>query len=181
MSKFLGVACLMSSALLGVNAFGAGIYDFTMKSIDGTPVPLSSFKGKVVLVVNVASKCGYTPQYTGLEALYEKYKDKGLVIVGFPANNFLAQEPGTDAEIKTFCSTKYNVSFPMFSKISVKGDDKAELYKFLTDATANPSTGGEIKWNFTKFMVDRNGKVVQRFEPAVTPEQLDAAVAAALK
>jgi glutathione peroxidase len=171
----------MSSAFLGVNAFGAGIYDFTMKSIDGTPVPLSSFKGKVVLVVNVASKCGYTPQYTGLEALYEKYKDKGLVIVGFPANNFMAQEPGTDAEIKTFCSTKYNVSFPMFSKISVKGEDKAELYKFLTDATANPTTGGEIKWNFTKFMVDRNGKVVQRFEPAVTPEQMDAAVAAALK
>jgi len=171
----------MSSALLGVNASGAGIYDFTMKSIDGTPVPLSSFKGKVVLVVNVASKCGFTPQYTGLEALYEKYKDKGLVIVGFPANNFLAQEPGTDAEIKTFCSTKYNVSFPMFSKISVLGADKTDLYKFLTDTAANPTTGGEIKWNFTKFMVDRNGKVIQRFEPAVTPEQMDAAVAAALK
>jgi glutathione peroxidase len=181
MTKFLGVACLMSSALLGVNAFGAGIYDFTMKSIDGSPVPLSSFKGKVVLVVNVASKCGFTPQYTGLEALYEKYKDKGLVIVGFPANNFMAQEPGTDAEIKTFCSTKYNVSFPMFSKISVLGADKADLYKFLTDTAANPTTGGEIKWNFTKFMVDRDGKVIQRFEPAVTPEKMDAAVAAALK
>jgi glutathione peroxidase len=176
MTKALGVLCLMSSAM-----FGANIYDFTMKSIDGAPVPMSSFKGKVMLVVNVASKCGFTPQYTGLEALYEKYKDKGLVIVGFPANNFMSQEPGTDAEIKTFCSNKYNVTFPMFSKVSVKGEDKADLYKYLTDATANPTTGGEIKWNFTKFMVDRNGKVVQRFEPAVTPEQMDAAVAAALK
>ena len=102
-------------------------------------------------------------------------------MVGFPANNFMAQEPGTDAEIKTFCSAKYNVTFPMFSKISVKGEDKAPLYKFLTDTTANPTTGGEIKWNFTKFMVDRNGKVIQRFEPAVTPEQMDAAVETALK
>jgi glutathione peroxidase len=152
-----------------------------MKSIDGKPVPMGEFKGKLLLVVNVASKCGFTPQYTGLEALYEKYKGQGLVITGFPANNFMSQEPGTDAEIKTFCSTKYNVSFPMFSKISVKGDDKAPLYQFLTDTAANPTTGGEIKWNFTKFLVDRHGKVIQRFEPAVTPEQMDAAIAAALK
>jgi len=181
MTKSMGVLCLMSSALFGASASGASVYDYTMKSIDGKPVALSSFKGKVVLLVNVASKCGFTPQYTGLEALYEKYKGQGLVITGFPANNFMSQEPGTDAEIKTFCSTKYNVSFPMFSKISVKGDDKAPLYQFLTDATANPATGGEIQWNFTKFLVDRNGKVIQRFEPNVTPEQMDAAVAAALK
>jgi glutathione peroxidase len=162
-------------------ASGASFYDYTMKSIDGSPVPLASLKGKLVLVVNVASRCGYTPQYTGLEALYEKYKDQGFVIAGFPANNFLSQEPGTDQEIKTFCSTKYNVSFPLFSKISVKGEDQAPLYHFLTDKQANPSTGGEIQWNFTKFLVDRNGKVIQRFEPAVTPEQMEAAIQKALK
>jgi glutathione peroxidase len=171
-----GVICLMSSL-----AFGASIYDYTMKSIDGSPVPLASLKGKLVLVVNVASRCGYTPQYIGLEALYEKYKGQGLVIAGFPANNFLSQEPGTDQEIKTFCSTRYNVSFPLFSKISVTGDDQAPLYQFLTDKQANPSTGGEIQWNFTKFLVDRNGKVIQRFEPAVTPEQMEAAIQKALK
>ncbi len=171
----------MSSALFSASGFGASVYDYTMKSIDGKPVPLAEFKGKVLLVVNVASKCGFTPQYTGLEALYEKYKGQGFVIAGFPANNFMSQEPGTDAEIKTFCSTKYNVSFPMFSKISVKGDDKAPLYQFLTDTSSNPTTGGDIKWNFTKFLVDRNGKMIQRFEPNVTPEQMDAAIAAALK
>jgi glutathione peroxidase len=176
MKRILGVICLMSSV-----GFGASIYDYTMKSIEGKPMPLATFKGKVVLVVNVASRCGFTPQYTGLEALFEKYKDQGFVIAGFPANNFLSQEPGTDEEIKTFCSAKYNVSFPLFSKISVKGEDKAPLYQFLTDTKANPSTGGEIKWNFTKFLVDRNGNVIQRFEPAVTPEQIDSVIEKALK
>jgi glutathione peroxidase len=171
----------MSSALFSSTTFGASVYDYTMNSIEGKPLPLASFKGKLLLVVNVASRCGYTPQYTGLEALYEKYKDQGLVIAGFPANNFLSQEPGTDQEIKTFCSTKYNVSFPLFSKISVKGEDKAPLYQFLTDTRANPSTGGEIQWNFTKFLVDRDGKVIQRFEPAVTPEQMDSVIQKALK
>jgi len=176
MTKILGAICLLSMTM-----FGASIYDYTMKSIDGQQVPLSAYKGKVVLLVNVASKCGFTPQYTGLEAMYEKYKAQGFVILGFPANNFMAQEPGTDAEIKTFCSTKYNVSFPMFSKVSVKGDDKADLYKYLTDQTANPATGGEIKWNFTKFLIDRKGKIIQRFEPATAPEKFDAAVADAVK
>jgi len=162
----------MTSAMFGASS----VYDFSMKSIDGKPVALSSYKGNVLLVVNVASKCGFTPQYKGLEALYERYKSQGLVIAGFPANNFLSQEPGTDEEIKTFCSTKYNVSFPMFSKISVKGADQADLYKFLTE-----TSGGDIKWNFTKFLVDRNGKILQRFEPAVTPEQMDAAIEKALK
>lgn len=160
----------------------SSVYDFTMASIDGEKTPLSTYKGKVILMVNVASKCGYTPQYTGLQALYEKYKGQGLVILGFPANNFGAQEPGTDAEIKTFCSTKYSVTFPMFSKVSVKGDDTTPLYQYLTK-DANPAVAGEVKWNFTKFLVDKNGKVVGRFEPAVTPEstEMSAAIEKLLK
>jgi glutathione peroxidase len=151
--------------------FGASsIHEFTLNSIDGKPVPLADFKGKVVLLVNVASRCGFTPQYTGLEALYRKYKDRGLVVLGFPANNFLHQEPGTNEEIKTFCSTKYQVTFPLFAKISVKGEDQAPLYQFLTDKNANPSTGGSIGWNFTKFLADGNGKIIGRFGPSVTPE-----------
>ena len=148
------------------------MHEFTLNSIDGKPAPLSAYQGKVVLIVNVASRCGFTPQYAGLEALYEKYKDRGFTILGFPANNFGGQEPGTNEEIKTFCSSKYNVTFPMYSKISVKGDDKAPLYQFLTAAT-----GSEIQWNFTKFLVDKNGKVVARFEPKVTPESPDVAEA----
>jgi glutathione peroxidase len=151
--------------------FGASsVLEFTLNSIDGKPAPLAAYQGKVLLLVNVASKCGFTPQYKELEAMYEKYKDQGLLVIGFPANNFLSQEPGTNEEIKTFCSLKYNVTFPMYSKISVKGEDKAPLYQFLTDKNANPSTGGEIKWNFTKFLVGRDGKVVARFEPAVKPD-----------
>jgi len=161
-------AMFLGAALVAM-AFGASsVYDFTLNSIDGAATPLSAFKGKVVLLVNVASKCGYTPQYAGLEKLYETYKDKGFVIVGVPANNFVSQEPGTNEEIKTFCSRNYNVTFPMMSKVSVKGSDKAPLYQYLTDSSAK--TGGEIKWNFTKFLVDRNGNVVSRFESAVTPE-----------
>jgi len=147
----------------------SGIYTFTLNSIDGKPAPLANYKGKVVLVVNVASQCGYTPQYTTLEATYEKYKDQGLVILGFPANNFGAQEPGTNEEIKTFCTRKYSVTFPMYAKISVKGADQAPLYAYLTKDTG-AGIAGEIKWNFTKFLVDRNGNVVQRFEPEVTPD-----------
>ena len=154
-----------------VCAFAASsIYEFTLNSIDGQPAPLAAYKGKVLLLVNVASKCGFTPQYKELEAVYEKYKDQGLLVVGFPANNFMAQEPGTNEEIKTFCSRTYNVTFPLYSKISVKGDDKAPLYQFLTDKTANPTTGGDIKWKFTKFLVGRDGKVLARFEPAVKPD-----------
>jgi glutathione peroxidase len=161
----------------------SSVYDFTLPSIEGSPSPLAAYKGKVLLLVNVASKCGYTPQYKGLEALYEKYKDQGLVVLGFPANNFMGQEPGTNEEIKTFCSRTYHVSFPMYSKISVKGDDKAPLYQFLTDKSANPTTGGEIGWNFTKFLVDKNGKVIARFDSKVTPEspELTSAVEQALK
>ena len=163
--ELLGVFILMA----GTTFAASNIYDFTLPSIDGTPMPLSQFKGKVVLMVNVASQCGYTPQYSALEAIYEKYKAQGFVIVGFPANNFGAQEPGTNDEIKTFCSRKYSVTFPLYSKVSVKGDDQTPLYQYLTKQTA-PPIAGEIKWNFTKFLVDKNGHVVQRFEPAVTPD-----------
>jgi glutathione peroxidase len=170
----------IAAAVAGAEAHS--IYDFTMKSIDGQPVSLRSYSGKVVLLVNVASKCGFTPQYAGLEAVYEKYKDRGLVIVGIPANNFAQQEPGTDEEIKKFCSNKYNVSFPMMSKVSVLGDDKTPLYQFLTDKSANPQIGGDIKWNFTKFLFDRNGNPVARFEPAVKPDspEVTAAIEATL-
>jgi len=173
---------IFCAASLGLGAQSTSIYKFTMDSIDGKPVSLSSFSGKVVLVVNVASKCGFTPQYAALEALYEKYKDKGFVIVGVPANNFMSQEPGTNEEIKKFCSNKYNVTFPMMSKVSVKGDDKAPLYTFLTDKTSDPQFGGDIKWNFTKFLFDRSGDPVARFEPATTPDspQVITAVEAAL-
>jgi glutathione peroxidase len=153
-----------------------GIYGFTLNSIDGKPAPLADYKGKVVLVVNVASQCGYTPQYSALEATYEKYKGQGLVILGFPANNFGSQEPGTNEEIKTFCSRKYSVTFPMYAKISVKGADQTPLYAYLTKDTA-PNLRGDIKWNFTKFLVDRDGKVVQRFEPAVTPDSKEVTAA----
>jgi glutathione peroxidase len=160
-----GALLIMASSLLAAS----GIYTFTLNSIDGTPSPLANYKGKVVLVVNVASQCGYTPQYSALEATYEKYKDQGFVILGFPANNFGAQEPGTNEEIKTFCTRKYSVTFPMYSKLSVKGADQSPLYAYLTKETGKGITG-DIKWNFTKFLVDRNGNVVQRFEPAVTPD-----------
>ena len=163
-------------------AYATGVYDFTMKSIDGQPVSLKTYSGKVVLLVNVASKCGFTPQYAGLEALYEKYKDRGLVIVGIPANNFGSQEPGTNEEIKKFCSSKYSVSFPMMAKVSVLGDDKTPLYQFLTDKSQDPKFGGDIKWNFTKFLVDRKGNLVARFEPNVTPDspEVQTAVESAL-
>jgi glutathione peroxidase len=145
----------------------SGVYAFSMKTIDGKEKPLSQYKGKVLLIVNVASFCGNTPQYTALEALYKKYKDKGFVILGFPANNFGAQEPGTDAEIKDFCTTKYDVTFDMFSKISVKGEDEHPLYKYLT---ADPKFKGDIEWNFAKFLVDKHGNVAARFKPKVQPD-----------
>ncbi|HXO04271.1 MAG TPA: glutathione peroxidase, partial [Candidatus Sulfotelmatobacter sp.] len=132
---FMGLVILLMSASLFA---ASSIYDFTLPSIDGKPMPLADYKGKVVLLVNVASRCGFTPQYTALESIYEKYKDQGFVILGFPANNFGGQEPGTNAEIKTFCSAKYNVTFPLYAKVSVKGDDQTPLYKYLT-TSANPS------------------------------------------
>ena len=168
----LSLFLMLSIATAMAVAQSASIYDFTLKSIDHQPVSLKSYSGKAVLLVNVASRCGFTPQYKGLEALYEKYKDQGFVILGFPANNFGSQEPGTNEEIKTFCSSKYSVTFPMYSKVSVKGADQTPLYQYLTQQ-ADPTHSGDIKWNFTKFLVDRDGHVVQRFESAVTPDSQD--------
>ncbi|HTR82703.1 MAG TPA: glutathione peroxidase [Bacteroidota bacterium] len=143
-----------------------GVYSFTMKTIDGQEKPLADYKGDVLMIVNVASFCGHTPQYQNLEELYKKYKDEGFKILAFPANNFGGQEPGTNKEIKDFCDTKYHVTFDMFSKISVKGDDQHPLYHYLTSDT---NFKGDIGWNFTKFLVDRNGKVVARFATKVLP------------
>jgi len=141
-------------------------YDFTMDDIDGKPVNLSQYKGKALLIVNTASFCGNTPQYTELEAMYEQYHNKGFEILAFPANNFGQQEPGTNAEIKGFCLTKYSISFPLFSKISVKGSDKHPLYQYLTEKSPFP---GEVEWNFQKYLVDRSGNIVARFPHRMKP------------
>ena len=158
----------------------ATIYDFSMKNIDGKEVHLSHFKGKVLLVVNVASKCGNTPQYAGLEAMYAKYKDQGFAILGFPANQFGGQEPGSDSQIKEFCEATYHVKFPMFSKIVVKGDGIDPLYTWLI---ANADRHDDIEWNFAKFLIGRDGKVIGRFTPRTQPDdpKLVAALEAALK
>lgn len=154
---------------IGMNINNDSIFDYKMKDIDGKEVSLDKYKGKIILVVNVASKCGYTPQYEGLQNLYETYKDDGLVILGFPANNFNGQEPGSNEEIKQFCTLNYGVEFPMFSKVSVKGDDQSELFKFLTQAQ-NPDFTGEIKWNFEKFLINKEGELIRRFRSNVEPE-----------
>ncbi|HEY8074509.1 MAG TPA: glutathione peroxidase [Labilithrix sp.] len=140
-------------------------HDFSAKTIDGSDKKLSDYKGNVLLIVNVASECGLTPQYDGLEKLHEKYASRGLRVLGFPANEFGAQEPGTDADIKSFCKTQYGVKFDMFSKVKVKGDGIDPLFQWLTS-----QTGGEIKWNFGKFLVGKNGEILQRFEPKVEPQ-----------
>ena len=153
--------------------------DFTVTDIDGKDVKLADYKGKVVLIVNVASKCGFTPQYKNLEAVYKKYQDQGFVILGFPANNFKEQEPGSNEEIKTFCTSKYDVTFPMMAKISVKGTDQAPLYKFLTEKATDGDFAGDITWNFNKFLVDRNGAVMARFTSKTKPD--DATVTSAIE
>jgi glutathione peroxidase len=159
-----------------------GIYAFTMNDINGKPVPLSKYKGKVVMIVNVASQCGYTPQYEGLQKLYKTYKDRGFVILGFPANNFGAQEPGTNDEIKEFCTRTYNVTFDMFSKISVRGADQDGLYKFLTSPETDPKYAGDVKWNFQKYLIDKDGNIVNKFMSAAEPmsKEVITAVEAAL-
>ena len=159
------------------------IYDFTMRDIDGKDVSLSAFKGKVLLIVNVASKCGFTGQYEGLEKLYSTYTNSGFVVLGFPANDFLGQEPGTEAEIKSFCTLTYGVAFPMFAKISVKGKDIHPLYAFLTSKETNPNFGGAISWNFNKFLIGRDGAIVGPFGSRTKPDdkELIAAVEKALK
>lgn len=145
------------------------VHDFTVKDIDGRSVKLNRYKGKVLLIVNVASRCGNTPQYAGLQGLYEKYGKQGLVVLGFPANDFGAQEPGTEAEIKQFCTANYKVTFPMFSKIVVKGDGQAPLYRYLTSKDTNPSFGGDIEWNFAKFLIGRDARPIGRFSARTQP------------
>jgi len=146
------------------------IYDIDATNIDGAKVNLGKYKNKVLLFVNTASQCGYTPQYKGLQAIYDKYKERGFVVLGFPTNNFGGQEPGTDKEIKEFCTLRYKVTFPMFAKISVKGKDKHPLYKYLTSEESNPKFAGEITWNFNKFLANDKGKIIARFSSKETPE-----------
>lgn len=146
------------------------VLNFKMKSLTGKPVDLKEYQGKVVLMVNVASRCGATPQYAGLQEIYDKYKDQGLVVLGFPCNQFGAQEPGTADEIQNFCEKNYGVTFPMFEKINVNGDDAAPLYKLLTSPETNPEHAGRIRWNFEKFLIGRDGKIVQRFATGVQPD-----------
>lgn len=177
-------ALLVSGAAFAEDAEEApdSVLDFTMKDIKGEEVDLADYEGQVLLIVNVASKCGLTPQYNQLVELDEKYREQGLRVLGFPANNFMGQEPGTNEEILTFCKENYDVAFDMFSKISVKGDDTHPLYVFLTEEETNPDFAGEIAWNFTKFLVNREGEVIARFEPRTKPdeEEVIAAIEAAL-
>ncbi len=147
----------------------AGVLDFKLTDIDGKPYDLAQHKGKVVMLVNVASKCGLTPQYAALEKLHDEYKEQGLVVVGLPCNDFMEQEPGTEAEIKTFCSSTYGVSFPMMSKVTIKGASRSPIYQFIIDQPAPIGGGKEPTWNFTKFIVNREGKIVERVEPRTSP------------
>ena len=169
----LAAALAAVTALAGSTAEASSIYDYQVVDIEGRSVNLEQYRGKVLLIVNVASRCGYTYQYEGLEALYREYAGRGLVVLGFPSNDFLGQEPGSNEQIKEFCSLKYGVSFPMFAKIRVKGRDAHPLYKFLTDKRTNPRFAGGITWNFNKFLLGRDGGVLARFqtkeEPASEP------------
>jgi glutathione peroxidase len=177
------IACALAVAALAVGLAAnakpgkakpvSPLLNRTVKNIDGKNVSLDKFQGRVLLIVNTASLCGNTPQYAGLEQIYKKYHDKGFDILAFPANNFGSQEPGTDGAIKEFCTGKYDVTFPLFSKISVKGADQAPLYRFLTDKQTNPRFGGDIEWNFAKFLVNRNGEVVNRFPAGHKPTEPD--------
>lgn len=173
----LSVSTMAAADSTAKGAKELSVLNFKMKSLTGQDIDLSRYQGKVVMIVNTASKCGLTPQYTALEALHEKYHDQGLAILGFPANNFARQEPGTDAEIGEFCQRNYGVKFDMFSKISVKGADQAPLYRFLTDSATNPQFAGDIQWNFEKFLIGRDGQVIARFAPPVAPDSREVVTA----
>ena len=187
MNKWLAIGLAMGWLSTGASAQEESsvndIYGFTMKDIDGRDVSLADFRGKVLLVVNVASKCGFTGQYAGLEKLYQTYADRGLVVLGFPANNFMGQEPGTEAEIKSFCTLNYGVTFPMFAKISVKGKTIHPLYAYLTDEKLHPGAGGAISWNFNKFLIGRDGSVLAHYGSRTAPDdpELATAIEAALQ
>ncbi|MDP2724462.1 MAG: glutathione peroxidase [Bacteroidales bacterium] len=169
--KSLLLSIFLSTLLTFTMSAQTSFYDYTVTDIDGNPFALSQLKGKKVMVVNVASKCGFTPQYEQLEALYQKYKDQNFVIIGFPANNFKEQEPGTEEEIKSFCTLNYGVTFPLMSKISVKGDDMAPLYHWLTERDLNGSSNSSVKWNFQKYLVDENGQLVEVLNPWISPDK----------
>ncbi|MCF7838800.1 MAG: glutathione peroxidase [Candidatus Marinimicrobia bacterium] len=166
----------------GPPAPAEGLYAFNVNSIAGDPISLATYRGQVLLIVNVASRCGFTKQYGGLQALYEQYRERGFTILGFPANDFMGQEPGSNEDIATFCQANFGVTFPLFEKISVKGKHQAPLYAWLTDETIHPAHGGAISWNFNKFLVNRSGEVVGRFGSRVKPDapELLRAVEAAL-
>ena len=168
------------SLMTTIAAHSASIYDISVKDIDGKNVSLGDYKGKVLLIVNVASKCGFTPQYKALEATYQKYADKGFVILGFPCNQFASQEPGTDEEIKQFCTSKYFITFPLFDKIEVNGANRHPLYQIL--AGSDSPFPGNIGWNFTKFVIGKDGQIVNRFDSKTTPDspQVIAAIETAL-
>jgi glutathione peroxidase len=165
----LAAALATVTALAGTPAEASSIYDFQVEDIEGRPVSLQEYRGKVLLIVNVASRCGFTYQYEGLEALYREYGGRGLVVLGFPANDFLGQEPGSNEQIKEFCTLNYAVSFPLFSKIHVKGRDAHPLYRFLTDKSTNPRFAGGITWNFNKFLIGRDGAMLDRFATKEEP------------
>lgn len=192
MFRIAAFSCIVAAAAAGSVIFythhveesasalaAKSVLDFKVRDIDGNEVKLKKFKGNVLLIVNVASKCGYTPQYEGLQATYLKYKDQGFTTLAFPANNFGGQEPGTAAEIKEFCESKYKVTFPLFAKVSVKGEDQEPLFQFLTNKETNPEFGGDITWNFNKFLIDRQGNVAARFTSKDKPD--GEAVAAAIE
>jgi glutathione peroxidase len=167
------VGLMMSTASFSFADEHECALDFKAKTIDGAEVDLEDYEGKVVLVVNVASECGLTPQYKGLQSLYDQNKDKGFVILAFPCNQFGSQEPGSNTEIKEFCSSKFHVSFPMFSKVDVNGDEAAPIYKYLTSKEVPPAGKGKISWNFEKFLIGRDGKLVNRFSPKTTPSDAE--------
>lgn len=168
----LAVICVSLAGMVWSQAGQAPqtVLDFTLARLDGQAQPLGAYRGKVLLLVNVASQCGLTPQYEALQALYLRYRDRGLMVMGFPANDFNGQEPGSNEEIQAFCSSKYQVTFPMFAKIGVTGEDQHPLYRFLTGEETNPGMAGPVKWNFTKFLAGRDGRVLARFEPRVKPD-----------
>ena len=181
MGRWWAIGAVAAGLGWGAAAGGAepaqSVYDFTLKDIDGKDVPLADYKGKVLLVVNVASRCGFTRQYAGLEKLYRAHREQGLAVLGFPANNFLGQEPGTEAEIKSFCTLTYGVTFPMFAKISVKGKTIHPLYAYLTDEKLHPGAGGAISWNFNKFLIARNGAILAHFGSRTAPDDPELATA----
>ncbi|MDC3132717.1 glutathione peroxidase [Flavobacteriaceae bacterium] len=173
MKKLVFIAVLMSSVIASAqfkNQMSNSIYQFKVSDLYGDNFDFNSLKGKKIMIVNTASKCGKTPQYKKLQAVYEKYKDAGFIIVGFPANNFLGQEPGTNEEIAEFCEKNYGVTFPMMGKISVKGSDRHPIYKFLTEATENGVMDSKVSWNFQKYLIDENGKLAKMFSPSTQPD-----------